>query len=397
MQCTALAMGGALATNSIVNGLAKPYQAGGPQMSRTVLPRWRGFNLLDLFSTSSRWNEFFPMDDGKFSEDDFRWMSEWGFDFVRIPMSYLYFIADASRYKLLESRLAQVDRVVELGKKYGVHVSLSFHRGPGYCITSYPFDQPEPGNLWKDKEPLDIFEHYWATLAERYRGTPSKYVSFDLINEPPLISKVMSRADHERVHRQTVKAIRDKDPERLAIVEGMNIATSPAPELKDLPLVAQSTRAYLPIQLTHYRCPWAPEMIKEPVWPGLETGIGDSAMASSLFPPDVDPTAIEIFGGSAPWTKERLEKLYAPWVELARQGVGVHCGEMGCYIHTPHKVVLAWFTDVLDIFKQHHIGYALWNFRGPFGIVDSGRPDVAYENWRGHKLDRKLLALLQSH
>jgi len=45
------------------------------------IPRWRGFNLLDYFS---------PMPPkGKSSaattEDDFRWMSDWGFDFVRIP------------------------------------------------------------------------------------------------------------------------------------------------------------------------------------------------------------------------------------------------------------------------------------------------------------------------
>ena len=33
--------------------------------------------------------------------------------------------------------------------------------------------------------------------------------------------------------------------------------------------------------------------------------------------------------------------------------------------------------------------------RGAFGILDSKREDVEYEDWHGHKLDRKLLALLQ--
>jgi hypothetical protein len=36
----------------------------------------------------------------------------------------------------------------------------------------------------------------------------------------------------------------------------------------------------------------------------------------------------------------------------------------------------------------------MWNFRGSFGILDSGRQDVQYEEFRGHKLDRKLLELL---
>jgi endoglucanase len=41
-----------------------------------------------------------------------------------------------------------------------------------------------------------------------------------------------------------------------------------------------------------------------------------------------------------------------------------------------------------------NIGYALWNLRGSFGILDSDRADVAYEDWRGHRLDRALLDLL---
>ena len=34
-------------------------------------------------------------------------------------------------------------------------------------------------------------------------------------------------------------------------------------------------------------------------------------------------------------------------------------------------MVLAWLRDVLEILKSHNIGWALWNFRGPFGILDS--------------------------
>jgi hypothetical protein len=54
-----------------------------------------------------------------------------------------------------------------------------------------------------------------------------------------------------------------------------------------------------------------------------------------------------------------------------------------------------WLRDVLGILTGHGIGLALWNFRGSFGILDSGRTDVAYEDFHGHRLDGKLLALLQ--
>ena len=64
---------------------------------------------------------------------------------------------------------------------------------------------------------------------------------------------------------------------------------------------------------------------------------------------------------------------------------------------TPHEVFLAWFRDVLEILGGHGIGYALWCFRGEFGILDSERKDVAYKSWHGHKLDERLLKLLQEH
>jgi len=72
-----------------------------------------------------------------------------------------------------------------------------------------------------------------------------------------------------------------------------------------------------------------------------------------------------------------------------KKGVGVHCGECGCYKETPHDVFLAWFEDLLQILTSNNIGWALWNFRGDFGVLDSGRKDVDYEDWYGHKLDRK--------
>jgi endoglucanase len=51
--------------------------------------------------------------------------------------------------------------------------------------------------------------------------------------------------------------------------------------------------------------------------------------------------------------------------------------------------------DVLDILTGNRIGFALWNFRGTFGILDSNRKDVKYKDWHGHKLDRGLLDLLR--
>ena len=321
--------------------------------AQTAIPRWRGFNLLDMFTMRSR---------GDFAEDDFKWIRDWGFDFVRFPTVYRLWIEDGDDYKIKESMLAKLDRGIEVANKSGLHVSLNFHRGPGYSVNA---EFKEPHNLWKDKSALDAFCFHWQLMAKRYKGISKDKLSFDLINEPPSIGSTMSRADHERVVRTTVAAIREINPDRLVVADGISYGNETAPELADLK-IGQSTRAYQPMFNRHYGASWVNSAnFPQPAWPGNG------------------------------WDRKRLEEHYKKWADLARMGVGVHCGEGGAFNKTPHDVVLKWLRDVLEILTGHGIGLALWNFRGSFGIIDSGRTDVQYEDFQGRKLDRKLLALLQ--
>ena len=69
-------------------------------------------------------------------------------------------------------------------------------------------------------------------------------------------------------------------------------------------------------------------------------------------------------------------------------------GEWGCWNRTPHRVALLWMRDMLSLWQAAGWGWALWCFRGSFGILDSGRADVRYERWKGHWLDREMLELL---
>jgi endoglucanase len=53
--------------------------------------------------------------------------------------------------------------------------------------------------------------------------------------------------------------------------------------------------------------------------------------------------------------------------------------------------------DSLSLWKEAGWGWALWNLRGSFGILDSSRKDVRYEDYHGHKLDREMLELLRTY
>jgi endoglucanase len=355
-----------------------------PPLPKNKLPRWKGFNLLDFFSPRPPRN---PGGTNSTTEDDLKWMSDWGFDFVRIPMAYpRYLIFDRTKditpedvNKFDPAVLEEIDKLIFMAHKYDLHVSLNLHRGPGYCINA---GFHEPFNLWKDTAARDAFNQHWSMWAERYKQISPEKLSFDLLNEPAYIEDMNDQFAKKgpvpgNIYREVAEgasnAIRKISPDRLIIADGNGGGNSVIPELKDLN-IAQSCRGYYPGLVSHYQASWVwkdPSQAPTPVWPGTIDG--------------------KYYG------RENLEEFYKPWISLLNEGVGVHCGECGCYNKTPHNVFLAWFGDVIDILTRNGIGYALWNFRGDFGIMDSRRADVNYTDWYGHKLDSKMLEMLQKY
>jgi endoglucanase len=341
---------------------ADPAASTLPEPTAARLPRWRGFNLTEKFAA--------PADKPapQFRESDFALMQEWGFNFARLPLSYhCWSKPDPAHWLEFDERqFKDLDQVVAWGAKYGVHLNFNLHRAPGYCVNA----PAEPLSLWKDTQALDAASAHWARFARRYQGIPNARLSFDLLNEPPDIP-----ADtYVRVVRALTAAIRAEDPHRLVIVDGLKWGRDPLPQLADLG-VAQSTRGYDPFKLTHHRASWAKPKTDAP-------------------PPP--PPQWPFHEGKIVWDKEQLRRdRIQPWTELAARGIGVHVGEWGAYHYTPHDVVLAWMRDQLDLWKDAGFGWALWNFRGTFGVLNSDRADVKYETFRGMRLDRAMLELLQ--
>ncbi len=317
------------------------------------LPSWRGFNLLEKFMMPNN---------ARFVENDFAWIKELGFDFVRLPMDYRCWTDPNDWTKINEEVLKEIDEAVAFGRKHGVHVCLNFHRAPGYTVA-----QPsEAKNLWKDDDALRVCVQHWSRFAERYQGVPNGAVSFNLFNEPAIVDP----NDHKRVVAAVLEGIRKHDPGRLVICDGRSWGRIPPTELNGLK-VAAATRGYEPMHLTHYKAEWV--------------------KGADKYPEPAYPLKV----GAITFDRDALKRALKPWKAFEAQGVGVMVGEFGAYNKTPHAVVLAWMRDCLSLWKKAGWGYAMWNFRGSFGIIDSARADVAYEDWHGHKLDRAMLDLLQ--
>jgi hypothetical protein len=178
-----------------------------------------------------------------------------------------------------------------------------------------------------------------------------------------------TRALHEAVIRRTVAAIREVDPKRPIVIDGLAGGHLAVPELADLGVI-HSGRGYQPMAVSHYEAGWwsGHAGLPVPVYPGL------------------------VWDGRT-WDREGLEAFYQPWRDVAAQGVCVHIGECGCFDRTPEDVAKRWLRDLFGLYRKFGWGYAVWNFMGPFGIIDHRR-DAKFEMLDGYLVDREYLEIL---
>ncbi len=496
-----------LAAVFMVGVMAAGFASTLPEPRPDSLPRWRGFNLLEKFIKGGS-------SGGPYRQEDFRLISEWGFNFVRLPMDYRFWIKDGDWTQIDETAFADIDQAIAFGRKYDIHVCINFHRAPGYTVAQ----PPEPADLWTDSQAQHVCAKHWAYFARRYKDVPNTHLSFNLLNEPADIDG----RTYYRVVEKLVAAIRAEDPNRLIIADGLNWGKQPCEELFRLG-VAQAARGYEPFALTHYKASWVAGSQSWPVpqWPAPVAGggylygptkpelrspmrlnvnlhapatltltvgtvsasahlvvwQGDEELWSQTFTPGPgegpwkevvfrpewnvyqnvydrsyevslsagrylltldnvrgdwltltglklrtqDGTAVD-FPIRPEWGRPneplRVESdangcrfvaprrqdahwlwqtVFSRWHTARGQGIGVMVGEWGAHNRTPHEVTLRWMEDCLKTFQHAEIGWALWNFRGSFGILDSGRTDVPYEDLDGLKLDRKMLELLRRY
>ena len=179
--------------------------------------------------------------------------------------------------------------------------------------------------------------------------------------------------------KKAIDAIREKDANRFIIADGRENGNKPTAMIRELG-VAQSMRGYYPSIVSHYLAGWVEGAMDfpSPRWPCGVLNI------HGVMENDAS-------GRDCLW-----ENYYKRWEDYIVSN-DVMVGEWGAHNKTPHEIVLSWMEDTLKLYKEFNLGWALWNFIGSFGIIDSGRTDVKYENINGYMVDRKMLELLQKY
>ncbi|MCQ2576718.1 MAG: glycoside hydrolase family 5 protein [Treponema sp.] len=335
---------------------------------------WYGFNVLWFFSAGWKPGEIHVNPNMiRIDENELDFMAEMGCNFVRVPCDYRFFIHDFKYDEYDEKMLKCLDAAIEKIVSRGMHCSLNVHRGPGYCING---NELEKHNLWKDAIAQDAFTNLWTMFASRYKNYSKDQLSFDLLNEPPSPGQYgLTREIHKAIMARVVESIRKVSPDREIICDGLCGGHVAAPELADLG-VTMSGRGYQPFKLTHYQAEWnAKDGSMDwpyPQWPGMEAD-------------------------GKKWNRDALLEFYKPWKEMKDNGCKVHIGECGVYNKVRNETALAWYEDFFSVCNELGFGWALWNFRGPFGIVEHRRENTNWKTMHGMIVDVDLYEMFKKH
>ena len=217
----------------------------------------KGFNLLGKFDVN--WSNY------GFQEEDFIIVQDLGFNFVRLPLDYRTYTQPGNWDVFLEDEIAEIDKAVEWGEKYGVHVCINLHRAPGYCVNQSDLPANQDLDLWTNAEAQKAFINHWTYFADRYKDVSYNDLSFNLVNEPGDINEDI----YVQVMQKAIDKIQHINPDRVIFVDGLNYGRDIMLSLKNIKNIIQAIHVYDPFTLTHYMASWVSgsDTWPVPVWP----------------------------------------------------------------------------------------------------------------------------------
>ncbi len=192
-----------------------------PEASAANLPYWTGFCVGNKFlmnDPDTNWDN--TPGKGHFIEEQFKFVSENGFNCMRILYSMSYLGKPGEPLSINESELEQLDEVLAWGVKYNLHIMIS--------ITGLPDKQNASaeeenvlvnGEIFTNDAMLDVFSQYWSMLARRYADIPSKYLSFELLAEPTVPDGDLNL--YTQTLTPVIQSIWSFNPDRIVIVNDL--------------------------------------------------------------------------------------------------------------------------------------------------------------------------------
>lgn len=289
------------------------------------------------------------------TDDIYRSMSEMGANTVRLTVHYRLFEDDAAPFQYKQDGLVWLDRQIQFAASHGLYVILCLILPPG---GDWMDEKPELDfSLWEDATKQERFIRLWEMLTKRYRGTNlgEAIAAFDLFNAPA--TNDGSGQAYRALAVRTVERLRRIDADRLFII-GKLYGTNGINHDKELetfiqldaPNLIYDAHFYAPFLYTHQYADWVGVHGEGGRYP--DSDMAEYAVDGTEYPRDITYLA------------SRLEHL----IRFREQhDVPILVSEFGLIHHCfeNERGGLAYVRDVVQLLRQHEIGYTYWDFQSP--------------------------------
>jgi aryl-phospho-beta-D-glucosidase BglC (GH1 family) len=324
-----------------------------------------GINASQWFAQSP--NDYSAARTNRYTDtSDIALMARLGFDNVRlsidaVPLQQYPRGADGLNAEFM----GRLDRAVDAMLAEGLAVQIDVHPEDGY-----------KQQLRNSDDAVDRLTMLWRNLAAHYAGRDPDRVFFEILNEP----EVNDAFRWAGIQARLAAAIREAAPRNTIIATGPNYSN-----IGDLltmhPLadgnVIYNFHFYDPHEFTHQGANWGLS------WWSYTHGIpyppNDSTMQALLLevPDAANRFSLENYWLDH-WDAHRVRLVIdaaAAWGHA--NNVPLICNEFGAYRNSSDPVSRAnWIHDVRTAFEADGIGWAMWDYRGGFGVVtkQDGQP-----------------------
>lgn len=196
------------------------------------------------------------------AEPDIAFLAKQGFNFARLPLNYRHFEDDLAPGVWIEKGFQQLDRVVNLCRKYGIWVMLDFQALPGAQARDQNAGSAYGETyLWYHKEFLDRTVALWGEIARRYSGDPI-VAGYNPICEPVSPDPELLN----QLYLDILRAIRKSDPHHIVMLDP-NRWASDIQSLHDVLFADPQV-----ITVTHYYFQDDPRFNTLKAYPGVANG-----------------------------------------------------------------------------------------------------------------------------
>ncbi|MBQ8914472.1 MAG: cellulase family glycosylhydrolase [Lachnospiraceae bacterium] len=300
--------------------------------------------------------------DNFITEKDFKKVSEWGLDHVRIPIDYNLVEDEDGNY--LDTGISYIQNAIDLCNKYSLNMILDVHKTLGF---SFDNGENEEG-FFESEELQEHFYKLWEMLTENF-GKYHDSVAFELLNE--VTDKAYCDKWNE-ISNTCIKRIRAICPDVYILVGGY--WNNSIESIKDIAMpyddkIIYNFHCYEPLIFTHQGAYWIPDMPSD-----LRTTYPNTIENYKKDHAKIAKSSLSIYEFLKTENADvsLFEELFSEAIKIAEErDVALYCGEYGVINLADTESTLKWYKDINSVFVKYGIGRAAWSFKEmDFGLDD---------------------------